>query len=53
MGLLANDNELRISFRTAAEKFRLIDDAASASVVVRYGEGTQLIELMRRQGAER
>ena len=53
MGLLANDNELRISFRTAAEKFRLIDDAASASVVVRYGEGTQLIELMRRQGPER
>jgi CRISPR-associated endonuclease/helicase Cas3 len=53
MGLLANDNELRISFRTAAEKFRLIDDAASASVVVRYGEGTQLIELIRRQGPER
>lgn len=53
IGLLANDNELRISFRTAAEKFRLIDDAASASVVVRYGEGTRLIELMRRQGPER
>lgn len=53
IGLLANDNELRISFRTAAEKFRLIDDAASASVVVRYGEGTRLIELMRQQGPER
>lgn len=53
MGLLANDNELRISFRTAAEKFRLIDDAASASVVVRYGEGTRLIELIRLQGPER
>lgn len=53
MALLANDSELRISFRTAAEKFRLIDDAASASVVVRYGEGTKLIELLRRQDPER
>lgn len=53
MALLANDKELRISFRTAAEKFRLIDDAASASVVVRYGEGTKLIELLRRQEPER
>ncbi len=53
MALLANDKELRISFRTAAEKFRLIDETASASVVVRYGEGSKLIELLRRQEPER
>lgn len=52
MGLLANDHELRISFRTAAEKFRLIDDA-SAPVVVHYGEGSHLIELLRRNGPQR
>jgi len=53
MALLANDRELRISFRTAAKKFRLIDDTASASVVVHCGEGTKLIELLRRQEPER
>jgi CRISPR-associated endonuclease/helicase Cas3 len=53
MGLLANDRELRVSFRTAAEKFCLIDDAASASVVVHYDEGSKLIELLRRQEPER
>jgi CRISPR-associated endonuclease/helicase Cas3 len=53
MALLANDRDLRISFRSAAEKFRLIDDAASASVVVHYGEGSRLIELLRRQEPER
>lgn len=53
MILLANDKELRISFRTAAEKFRLIDDATSASVVVHYGDGSSLIELLRRQEPER
>ncbi|NTV13850.1 MAG: CRISPR-associated endonuclease Cas3'' [Desulfobulbaceae bacterium] len=53
IGLLANDRELRMSFRTAAEKFHLIDEAAYAPVLVQYGEGSHLIELLRRQGMER
>ncbi|WP_373500908.1 CRISPR-associated endonuclease Cas3'' [Desulfococcus sp.] len=54
MSLLYNDRELRISFRTAAEKFRLIDESAYASVLVHYGEnGSKLIEKLRRQGPER
>lgn len=50
---LANDPELRISFRTAADKFRLIDEGAYAPVLVRYGDGAKLIETLRRQGPER
>jgi len=53
MGLLKNDPELRISFRTAAEKFRLIDEGTYAPVLVHYGEGSRLIECLRRQGPER
>ncbi|MBV5328661.1 MAG: CRISPR-associated endonuclease Cas3'' [Chlorobium sp.] len=54
MELLGNDPELRISFRTAAERFRLIDEGAYASVLVHYGEkGCKLIELLRHQGPER
>jgi len=33
---LANDPEMRISFRTAAGKFKLIDEAAQAPVIVQY-----------------
>ena len=54
MGLLGNDPELRISFRTAAEKFRLIDEGTYAPVLVHYGEkGSGFIEQLRRQGPER
>lgn len=52
--LLGNDPELRISFRTAAEKFKLIDEGVYVPVLVQYGEkGCQLIDLLRRQGPER
>lgn len=50
---LANDPELRISFRTAAKKFRLIDEGSYAPVLVHYEEGSRLIERLRRQGPER
>jgi CRISPR-associated endonuclease/helicase Cas3 len=54
MELLGNDPELRISFRTAAEKFKLIDEDAYVPVLVQYGEkGGQLIDFLRRQGPER
>ncbi len=51
--LLGNDSELRISFRTAAEKFCIIDETAYAPVLVHYGKGSGLIELLRRNGPER
>lgn len=38
MDLLKSGRNLEIQFRTAAEKFRLIDDQAQQSVIVRYGE---------------
>ena len=54
MELLGNDSELRISFRTAAERFRLIDEGAYAPVLVHYGgKGSKLIELLRNRGPER
>jgi len=53
MGLLRNDSELQLSFRTAAERFRLIDETTYAPVLVHYGEGSRLIELLRRQRTER
>ena len=53
MQLLGNDSALRISFRTAAEKFKIIDDNSFTSVLVRYEEGEQLIATLRSQGPER
>lgn len=47
------DPELRFSFRTAAEKFKIIDDSLYAPVFVRYGEGANLVELLMKKGAER
>lgn len=47
---LAPDGEFRFSFRTAARKFKIIDDARQASVIVAYGAGAELIaELERRE----
>lgn len=40
----SGEAEFRYSFRSAAAKFRLIDDAAYASVVVPYEEGARLIQ---------
>lgn len=59
--LLAVDGKtLAVNFRTAAEKFRLIDDADQVSVIVRYRgpEGRdatvdQRLAQLRRDGAER
>jgi CRISPR-associated endonuclease/helicase Cas3 len=50
MTLLGNDNELRVSFRSAATRFRLIDDTLSQAVIVRFGESDNLIEMLRFQG---
>ncbi len=50
---LDTDSELRFSFRTAAEKFRIIDESRYAPVLVRYGEGSELINVLVKQGPER
>jgi CRISPR-associated endonuclease/helicase Cas3 len=40
------------NFRTASERFRMIDDATE-SVFIPYGNGARLIEILRREGPSR
>ncbi|MBF0458074.1 MAG: CRISPR-associated helicase Cas3' [Nitrospirae bacterium] len=47
------DADLRFSFFTAAQKFKIIDDKQYSSVIVRYGKGADLIELLKTKGPER
>lgn len=49
VGLLENDAQLRISFREAAKRFRLIDEAAQAPVIVQYENVGLLAKLEREQ----
>ncbi|MCC6141438.1 MAG: CRISPR-associated helicase Cas3' [Nitrospira sp.] len=52
--LLTRDaRELKIQFRTAAEKFKLIDDAESRTILVWYGESPVLIGKLKKDGPER
>lgn len=55
-----DSSELAVSFRSAAEKFKLIDDEDSLSIVVRYrgengqsSEIDQWLSLLRRDGPQR
>jgi CRISPR-associated endonuclease/helicase Cas3 len=50
---LTTDGELRFSFLSAAQKFKLIDESLYAPVIVCYEEGSQLIEMLKRLGPER
>ena len=50
---LATDGELRFSFYTAAQKFKLIDDSRYAPVIVSYEEGERLIGMLKKLGPER
>lgn len=45
--------ECGIQFRTAAEKFRIIDDKAQRTILVRYGEGEKFIGMLKSMGPER
>ena len=55
--LLTMDKELAVNFRTAADKFQLIDDADTAVVVVRYGDREEdidaLLATLASQGPQR
>lgn len=50
---LKSDGNFQFSFRTAAGKFQIIDDACHAPVLVQYGEGAKLIGMLERMGPER
>jgi len=50
---LMTDGQFRFSFRSAAAKFKLIDDTLQAPVIVTYGEGAKLIEQLTSLGPER
>ena len=48
-----NDDPLKVQFRTAAQRFRLIDESGYCSILVRYGESPALIGLLQKEGPER
>ena len=48
-----NDDPLKVQFRTAAERFRLIDESGYRSILVRYGESPALLDRLRKEGPER
>lgn len=45
--------ECSIYFRTAAEKFQIIDGSLQKTILVRYGEGERLIDLLKSKGPDR
>lgn len=54
ISLLASGyREFNINFRTAAERFRIIDDPNQKTILVRFGESDQLIDLLRSKGPNR
>ena len=48
-----NDDPLKVQFRTAAHRFRLIDESGYHSILVRYGESPVLIGRLQKEGPER
>ncbi len=50
---LKMDGDFRCSFRSAAEKFHLIDAAGQAPVVVMYGDGADLIRTLEKERPDR
>lgn len=51
--LMRDARELKLQFRTAAEKFKLIDDVESQAILVWHGESQTLIGKLRKDGPER
>jgi len=46
------DGRMEVQFRSAAERFRLIDDSSVKSFYVLYGEGDSYIDFLKRKGPE-
>ncbi|MBU1244007.1 CRISPR-associated helicase Cas3' [Myxococcota bacterium] len=53
ISLLPNEREIRIQFRTAAEKFRLIDSNAQLPVIVNWRDGGKWIHCLRQGPPDR
>jgi len=54
IALLSPDQEeCSIYFRTAARKFRIINDSLQKMIFVRYGEGDKFIDLLKSMGPDR
>lgn len=52
--LLTQDaRECQIQFRTVAEKFKLIDDSAYQTILVRYGDSHELLDRLEIEGPHR
>ncbi len=47
------DDPLKVQFRTAAQRFQLIDESGYRSVLVQYGDSPALIGRLRKEGPER
>lgn len=45
--------ECSIYFRTAASKFKIIDDSQIKTIFVRYGRGNELIDTLKNKGPDR
>lgn len=45
--------ECSIYFRTAAAKFKIIDDSQIKTIFVRYGQGNELIDALKSKGPDR
>lgn len=52
-GLLKANGQGEIQFRTAAQRFQLIDESGYRSVIVRYGDSPVLIGRLQKEGPER
>ena len=48
-----NDDPLKVQFRTAAQRFRLIDESGYRSILVRYGDSPGLLGRLQKAGPER
>lgn len=48
-----NRQECGIYFRTAAERFRIIDDSLQKTILIRYGDSERLIDLLKAKGPDR
>ncbi|MEG6615828.1 CRISPR-associated helicase Cas3' [Peptococcaceae bacterium 1198_IL3148] len=53
VSLLSPQDDCSIYFRTAAKKFKIIDDTMQKTIFVRYGEGEKLIDLLHSMGPDR
>lgn len=52
-GLLKANGQGEVQFRTAAQRFQLIDESGYHSILVRYGDSSALIGSLKKEGPKR